>query len=181
MARTDLSAETVVTMTCPETPNERPRQRHAGLAANRMIQRLVSSCTRLVVLALCLSFGTTAWSASLTITVTGLPNAEGHVRIGVCTRPEFLAERCSYHAIVSAKPGTITTTIQDVVPGAYAVAAYQDETDLGRMRRNLFGIPQNAAGFSRDPKIGYGPPSFNECALQIGARDAAITITLRSH
>ena len=134
-----------------------------------------------MVLALFLSCGTTAWSANLTITIAGLPNAKGHVRIGVCTRAQFLTERCSYHAIVSAKVGTITTTIQDVAPGAYAIAAYQDETDLGRMRRNLFGIPQNAAGFSRDPKIGYGPPSFSECALKVGARDAAVTVTLRSH
>jgi len=145
-----------------------------------MIQRLVPSCVRLMVLAVFLSSGTTAWSASLTITVANLPNAKGHVRIGVCTQPQFLTERCSYHAIVSARAGTITTTIQDVAPGTYAVAAYQDETDLGRMRRNVFGIPQNPSGFSRDPKIGYGPPSFDACALQIGAQDAAIGITVHS-
>ncbi|MGI4746329.1 MAG: DUF2141 domain-containing protein [Janthinobacterium lividum] len=133
-----------------------------------------------MVLALFLSFGTTAWSASLTITVANVPNGKGHVRIGVCTHPEFLSERCSYHAIVSAKAGTITTTIQDVASGTYAVAAYQDETDLGHMRHNLFGIPQNASGFSRNPKIRYGPPSFDACAFRIGAQDTAITVMLHS-
>lgn len=139
------------------------------------------ACARLLVLAIFLSSGTTAWSASLTITVANLPNAKGHVRIGVCTRPQFLSERCSYHAIVSAKLGTITTTIQDVAPGIYAVAAYQDETDLGHMRHNLFGIPQNASGFSRDPKIAYGPPSFGACAFRIGAQDAAVTVTVHAY
>jgi uncharacterized protein (DUF2141 family) len=134
-----------------------------------------------MVLGMFLSCGPAAWSTALTITVANLPSAKGHVRIGVCTRPQFLSERCSYHAIVSAKAGTITTTIQDVAPGTYAVAAYQDETDLGHMHRNLFGIPLNPSGFSRDPKIGYGPPSFDACAFRIGAQDAAITVTVRTH
>lgn len=146
-----------------------------------MIHHLVQSCLRLMILAVFLSGGTAAWSASLTITVANLPNAKGHVRIGVCTRPQFLSERCSYHAIVSARAGTITTTIQDVAPGTYAVAAYQDDTDLGHMRHNLFGIPLNASGFSRDPKIGYGPPSFDACAFRTGAQDAAITVTVRAY
>lgn len=157
------------------------RQRIAAPAGSRMIHRLVRRRLRLMILTLFLSCGTAAWSASLTITVANLPNAKGHVRIGVCTRPQFLSERCGYHAIVSAKAGTITTTIPDVAPGIYAVAAYQDETDLGHMRHNLFGIPLNPSGFSRDPEISYGPPSFDACAFRIGAQDAAITVTVRAH
>lgn len=118
-------------------------------------------------------------AASLTVAVTGVRNDKGHVRIGVCTQSQFLGERCSYHAIVTSHPGIVTVTIPGIQPGAYAVAAYQDETDAGHLRRGLFGIPKDGAGFSRNPSPGMGPPSFRACALSIGAQDAAISIVLR--
>ncbi len=118
-------------------------------------------------------------AATVRVEVMGVRNGLGHVRIGLCARAEFLNERCVYHAIVPSRPGTVVATIADVRPGTYAVAAYQDEADLGHMRRGLFGIPVGGMGFSRDPAPGYGPPSFGACALRIGAADAAIAVTLR--
>ena len=120
-----------------------------------------------------------AQAASLTVTVAGLRNDRGHVRIGVCTQPQFLSEHCVYHAIVSAHLGAVTVTIPGIAAGAYAIAAYQDETDVGHLRRSLFGIPEEGTGFSRDPSLGMRPPSFERCALRIGPQDAAVTITLR--
>ncbi len=117
-------------------------------------------------------------SATVRVEVLGVRNGLGHVRIGLCERAEFLNERCTYHAIVSSRSGTVAATIADVRPGTYAVAAYQDETDLGHLRRGLFGIPEDGVGFSRDPAPGYGPPSFGACALRIDAADAAIAVTL---
>ncbi len=117
-------------------------------------------------------------AATLSVSVQGVRSGLGHVRIGVCERAEFLHERCVYNAIVSARPGTVVATIPDVRPGVYAVAAYQDETDLGHLRRGLFGIPRGGMGFSRDPKPGFGPPSFGSCALRVGMADAAIAVTL---
>ena len=112
------------------------------------------------------------------VSVHGLRDGRGHVRIGICPRAEFLSETCPYHAIVSSRAGTVTATIADVPPGTYAVAAYQDATDAGHLRRSLLGIPEDGTGFSRNPSLRFGPPSFAACAVRIEARDAAIDITL---
>ncbi len=117
-------------------------------------------------------------AATISVSVRDVRSGLGHIRIGVCERAEFLHERCVYSAIVSAHPGTVVATIPDVRPGTYAVAAYQDEADLGHMRRGLFGIPTGGMGFSRDPKPGFGPPSFASCALRVGTADAAVAVTL---
>ena len=117
-------------------------------------------------------------AATLSISVRNVRSGLGHVRIGVCEQSQFLSEHCTYHAIVSARPGTVTAEIPDVRPGIYAVAAYQDETDSGHLRRGLFGIPKDGLGFSRDPVLRLGPPSFETCALRIGTTAAAITVTL---
>ncbi len=119
-----------------------------------------------------------ATAATITVSVHGVRDARGHVRIGICPKADFLSETCLYHAIVSAHAGTVTATIAGVPPGIYAVAAYQDETDAGHLRRSLFGIPEDGTGFSRDPSLRFGPPAFDRCALRIEARDAAVSITL---
>ena len=73
----------------------------------------------------------------------------------------------------------MTATVPDVPPGTYAVAAFQDEDDTGHMRRNFLGVPKEGLGFSRNPKLGFGPPSWGQCAMGIGAADVAVAVTLR--
>lgn len=122
---------------------------------------------------------TRARAMSLTVTVAGLHDNRGHVRIGVCERAEFLGERCAYHAVVPSRPGSVTATISGIRPGVYAVAAYQDSTDAGHLRRSFLGIPEDGIGFSRNPPLGLGGLPFDRCALSLGRQDAAITVTLR--
>ena len=142
------------------------RSLSAGLLLPVAVFLLPLACTR-------------ARAMSLTVTVAGLHDGRGHVRIGVCERAEFLGERCAYHVVVPSRPGSVTATIAGIRPGIYAVAAYQDSTDAGRLRRSFLGIPEDGIGFSRNPPLGLGGLPFNRCALDLGTQDAAITVTLR--
>ena len=117
-------------------------------------------------------------AATVTVAIDDIRSDKGHLRIGVCQRSEFLSEYCRYHAVVPSRTGTVTATIPDVPPGTYAVAAFQDEDDTGHMRRNFLGVPKDGLGFSRNPKLGFGPPSWAQCALGIGKADVAIAVTL---
>jgi uncharacterized protein (DUF2141 family) len=119
-----------------------------------------------------------AEAATLDVTVDNVRDARGHVRIGVCTKAEFLGERCRYHAVVPSAAGRVEARIA-VQPGTYAIAAYQDATDAGHLRRTFLGIPKDGTGFSRDPSLRFGPPSFADSALSVGAGDSAVTIHLR--
>lgn len=104
-----------------------------------------------LLLALVAATAMPAVAATLTVTVDGVRDGRGHVRVAVCRKAEFLTEQCAYHAIVSAAAGHVVVTIPGIRPGLYAVAAYQDATDAGHLRRGLFGIPKDGAGFSRNP------------------------------
>ena len=120
-----------------------------------------------------------ARAATVQVVVDGVRDARGHVRIGVCTKPEFLGETCRYHALVTARPGSVTARIGDIVPGTYAVAVYQDIDDSGRLKRNFFGLPREDVGFSRDPPLGSGPPGFDASAISIGEAGGRIVVRLR--
>jgi uncharacterized protein (DUF2141 family) len=46
-----------------------------------------------------------------------------------------------------------------VAPGAYALSVIHDENGNGRLD-TFAGIPREGFGFSRNPAIRFGPPSF---------------------
>ena len=128
-------------------------------------------------LAVCLPIGDAA-AATLQVTVHGVRNDRGQIRVGVCRKDEFLSEACAHHAVVAARPGDVTAVIPDIPPGQYGIAVYQDEDGSGRLKRNFFGIPREDIGFSRDPALGLGPPSFAGSAITVGVSGIRIALTL---
>ena len=132
-----------------------------------------------VLLAMLLCWRAVATAATLTVSVQGVRSDRGHIRIGVCQKSAFLSERCAYHAIVPARPGEVSATISNIAPGVYAVAAYQDEDDSGKLKRTIFSMPKEDLGFSRNPPMRFGPPTFADCAIAIRARHSSVVLKLR--
>ncbi len=120
-----------------------------------------------------------AAAATLTVDVEGVRTTRGQIRIGVCRKSEFLSERCAYHAVVPARIGTVSAAITGIIPDVYAVAAYQDEDGAGTLKRNFFGMPEEDLGFSRNPALRFGAPSFARCAITIGNKGGRIALMLR--
>lgn len=60
-----------------------------------------------------------------------------------------------------------------------AVAVYQDSNSNNQLDKNAFGIPQEAYGFSNNPKRGFGPPKYAEVAVPIPAEKLGLTIKLQ--
>lgn len=116
--------------------------------------------------------------APVQVEVHGLRSGHGHLMVAVCTRDTFLGDRCPYVARVPAHPGTVTATVAGVPPGTYAVQVWHDENDNERIDRNFIGIPTESIGFSRDVRFHFGPPHFDDAAVQIGPDGARLEITL---
>jgi len=63
--------------------------------------------------------------------------------------------------------------IHGVPPGDYAVSVIHDENGDGQLNKML-GIPREGFGFSRNPRIHFGPPGFEACRFPVtgaGARE----------
>lgn len=60
-----------------------------------------------------------------------------------------------------------------------AVAVYQDSNSNNQLDKNAFGIPQEAYGFSNNPKRGFGPPKYREVSVAIPIEKLALTIKLQ--
>lgn len=135
---------------------------------------------RLLILALlCTS---SAQAAELTIRVTGIRNAEGTIRLCVFPGPNGFPD-CTTNASVQrrslpAQRGTVQAVVS-VAPGTYAVTAFHDEKNTGKIETNLFGIPRSGVGASNNPVNRFGPPSFADAAFTVGDRPAGVSVTLR--
>jgi uncharacterized protein (DUF2141 family) len=118
--------------------------------------------------------------APVVIAVTGVPSAQGHVHIDICTRKTFTTSDCVWSARAPAVAGTTMVTVPGVPPGRYAAQAFHDRDDSGKLNRNFLGIPTERVGFSNDAPVRFAPPKFDDAAFDHGKAAQHITFKLRS-
>jgi uncharacterized protein (DUF2141 family) len=129
-----------------------------------------------VLLALALADAATG---AITITVGNVRSARGQVVVDVCPQERFLADGCVHHVAAPARQGTTVITVPGVPAGEYAVQAFHDENGNGEVDRGMFGIPREGVGFSRNARIGLGPPKWRDAYFVHRGRPEAIRFDLR--
>ncbi|MBI5544067.1 MAG: DUF2141 domain-containing protein [Deltaproteobacteria bacterium] len=109
-------------------------------------------------------------TSDLTVEMTGFRNDRGNAKIALWRSKdgfpadESKAERRYQAPIVGGKA---TLLVERLEPGDWAIAAFHDENDNGKIDLGLFGIPKEGLGVSRDAKGMLGPPSFKSAKLVI--------------
>jgi uncharacterized protein (DUF2141 family) len=121
--------------------------------------------------------------ADVTIVAKNLRNDHGVVRACLTDQAKVFP-RCTDPArsfkIVGQASTTVTLTFQDVPPGRYAVALLHDENGNGRADRAAMMIPREGFGFSRDAKVRFGPPRFDDAAFNVApGGNESLVITMR--
>lgn len=119
-----------------------------------------------------------ATAATVEVRVSGVAGGKGKVSVAVCDRERFL-KQCAYHASVPAQAGETVVSLKDIPAGTWAVLAYQDENGNGQLDRNFIGIPKENYGFSRDAAGKFGPPGFDDAAIEV--REGTVTAPIRLH
>ncbi|XHS01588.1 hypothetical protein ACFB49_31950 [Sphingomonas sp. DBB INV C78] len=112
--------------------------------------------------ALLLGAGAPATTTRLDVGIEGLRSAKGNILVCLTKDPNHFPD-------CSGDPAARTLTIAankasaahfaDLAAGQYALSLVHDENGNGKLDTRL-GIPREGFGFSRNPKIGFGAPSF---------------------
>ena len=71
-----------------------------------------------------------------------------------------------------------TIDVGELPPGRYAVSAYLDENNNGKLDSGLFGIPKEPVGVSNNPPHRMGPPHFQDAAFTLDTATQTISIEL---
>ncbi|WP_337966927.1 DUF2141 domain-containing protein [uncultured Flavobacterium sp.] len=118
-----------------------------------------------------------AQNVKLTVTVSGLKNDTGIVKVGLYNSDgTFL--KTTYKSLTSEiKNNQVVVTFDNLSTGEYAISTYHDENNNGKLDRNAMGIPSEAYAASNNAKGFMGPPSYKDAKFLID-KDSKIEITL---
>lgn len=119
--------------------------------------------------------------AELTITVKDVRNTAGSVFIAVYNSDSSYLKLKLAAAQMKGKAtkGDVRFVIRDLPAGSYAVTAFHDENDNGKLDKNWLGIPTEGYGFSNDVRGAVGPPKFAQAAFDLGKNtDKSISFSL---
>jgi len=118
---------------------------------------------------------------ALGVTFEGLRSSKGMLRVCL-TRNRALFLKCendpeALRASVAASPGA-RVSFDHVPPGDYALLVLHDENGNAKID-TLLGIPREGVGFSRNPKLSFGPPKFDAVRIRIGTGPSETDVTLK--
>lgn len=121
-------------------------------------------------------------AADLTIEVQGIRSGDGHLYVAVHapeTKETFPSGSGNVAGLRQpARIGSLRFVLRDLSPGRYAVSAFHDENDNGKLDTKLFGIPSEGYGFANDPNTTFGPPKFEAAAVTVDDPSAVAVMTL---
>ncbi|NJL25753.1 MAG: DUF2141 domain-containing protein [Calothrix sp. SM1_5_4] len=102
--------------------------------------------------------------------VSGLRSGDGHLAVSVFADaggfPGDAGQAATTYYIPLEGRRVVDFTIENLPEGAYAIAILHDE-DSDKKLRSFLGIPREGFGFSNNPLIVAGPPSFGKARVEL--------------
>ncbi len=103
------------------------------------------------------------------VRISNLKNKKGKLMATLYNRAEGFpsspekAFKSEILDLSTSKAGVIR--FSQIPTGTYAVSIFHDENNNDKLDTGNFGIPKEGYGFSNNPKVRFGPPSFKEAAF----------------
>jgi len=121
-----------------------------------------------------------ASAVPLTITVDGIRNAKGDIRVSVYASPAEWPDHSSadHDQVLPAKTGRVVFTF-DLPPGTYAVNGFHDEIGDGKFKTSLIGLPEEGYLFSNNVRPTLSAPSFKSASFTLPPEGASISISVQ--
>ena len=116
----------------------------------------------------CVLTANAALAGDLTIEVSVPSDRQGTVMAAIFDKADGFPRGTAWRtAKAQSINGKTTLLFADLPEGDYAVTAFLDENSNNKLDSNLFGIPTELYGFSRNARGLAGPPSFADAAFRV--------------
>ena len=120
-------------------------------------------------------------TAPLVVRVEGVEHTEGQMRFALFGTPEgFPSDPVTAEKVetLTIEGSTVVWDAGDVPTGTWAVSVLHDENGDGAMATDWMGRPAEGWGVTNDARGSFGPPSFEDAAIEIGKDGARVVIQL---
>ena len=119
--------------------------------------------------------------STVTVKIQGLRHDRGTIFVALYDSKRAFAGKKDHAYGATTRPQNrgAVVVLDNVLPGKYAVAFFQDENGNQKLDTNLLGIPTEGFGFSRDAMGKLGPPAFEDAALELPAGPVVVVMSAR--
>jgi uncharacterized protein (DUF2141 family) len=119
-------------------------------------------------------------AATLTVIIENISKTDGHILLGLYNDADAFpsGQRFRQERATPTVP-RVTVEFADVPPGDYAISAFHDVNDKGKIEANYLGIPIVPYGISNNARGQFGPPLFADAHFHIGEQSIVQRIELR--
>ncbi len=119
------------------------------------------------------------FARSVSLKIEHKKMAQGNVLIAIFNESkEFPDGKSIIRQITPANSNGMTDIKVDLPDGEYAAAVFLDENKNNKLDKNILGIPKEMFGFSNNPKVLTGPPTFYESEIVVGDAQSNFKIKL---
>jgi uncharacterized protein (DUF2141 family) len=131
-----------------------------------------------------LTIAFTAYSetATLSVSVGGIRSETGLLNYLVFDDPRAFPrerEEAVLGGRVEIDAGTVQFEVSQLPYGTYAISVLHDENRNNVMETGVFGVPREGYGFSNDAPLRFGPPRFEDAAIDVDQPQMTIRIEMR--
>jgi len=118
---------------------------------------------------------------SVVVRMTDFVNDNGRVQCGLFDREDGWRDESRALKMTTARieGKRATCRFEQVDPGQYAVAVFHAQANESQVNYGLFGKPQQGVGFSNNPSVTWGPPSFDEAAFRIESATVNLDVQMK--
>lgn len=124
-----------------------------------------------------------AWadSGNLALTVNGLQNDQGTVRVALFNTSEAYNksaedEGAFQNVEIPIQKGVAHYAFSAIPYGDYAIKLYHDENSNKKLDTNFVGIPKEPYGFSNNARGTFSAPGYAEAKFTLDAANKAMEI-----
>jgi len=115
--------------------------------------------------------------SDVTVVVENIKTIKGKVMVCLVDQKEHFLEDCQNGQMVKVDGATAQVVFSGISAGQYAISTFHDKNNDDELNTNFVGIPKEPFGFSNNPTIIFGPPSYEKCLVDVSG-NKTITITL---
>jgi uncharacterized protein (DUF2141 family) len=123
-----------------------------------------------------------AQPGNVIVNIQGIQTAKGgEVSAGIFRKENFLKSgKQDFAAVVAVSAAEMKIVFDNIPAGTYAIVVFQDIDKNKKLKTNLIGFPTEPFGFSRNARIKFGPPGFDEVKVDVPAgKTVTVSISLR--
>jgi len=120
-------------------------------------------------------------TCDIEIEIIGFKSSEGQLMISINRGPEGWPEEnfIEQRFIPEFSSPNFTVVFEDMPYGNYAVGVLHDKDEDGEMTKNFIGMPKESFGFTKDYKVVFRAPKYEEANFEANSSKVSLKINLQ--